>query len=543
MSESDVQVQSIFIEAIRNKLIDRHDLSVTQFKEIIEKQPDNHVAWYELAFALDKTKKYDEALDAITKALSYLPNSTHYLQLEATVYHDLQKAPDELNTYKKLQSLEPYKESHYTAMVDLLVHSSNLIEAVKVLTLLEDQKGINEISSLQKASLYQQLGKNKDAESELVKLYDAFPTETKYMHALASFYVKQNKVNKANEIFKQIIAISPADERANLALASTYRLEGKDDEYLVSIQTLMENQSIPMDTKVLELIPYLQKGIDSKDQGLLSLIEKYAALLVQDYPKEAKPYALYGDVLIAFGKKGLAYQQYQKAVALNNSVKPLWANYIELAELFEDGPENELIAEQAYDLFPNDITMAMAYTKALIKSGKINEAKSALLQTQMMASNRKEYLESTKSLELALAFAEGNSQQVDQLKSSIKSINPKSFLAYYIPATLLVSNQKNDAKVMDLINQGLKEFPTSADLRGYKAILLFRAKKYEEAKALFESALPLPSGQTHLYHEYYGDTLFMLKDVDQAMIEWNKSLELNPNNSKLKKKILDKTIK
>ena len=64
------------------------------------------------------------------------------------------------------------------------------------------------------------------------------------MHALASFYVKQNKVNKANEIFKQIIAISPADERANLALASTYRLEGKDDEYLVSIQTLMENQSI-----------------------------------------------------------------------------------------------------------------------------------------------------------------------------------------------------------------------------------------------------------------------------------------------------------
>ena len=55
MSESDVQVQSIFIEAIRNKLIDRHDLSVTQFKEIIEKQPDNHVAWYELAFALDKT--------------------------------------------------------------------------------------------------------------------------------------------------------------------------------------------------------------------------------------------------------------------------------------------------------------------------------------------------------------------------------------------------------------------------------------------------------------------------------------------------------
>ena len=111
-----------------------------------------------------------------------------------------------------------------------------------------------------------------------------------------------------------------------------------------------------------------------------------------------------------------------------------------MADLFEDGPENELIAEQAYDLFPNDITMAMAYTKALIKSGKINEAKSVLLQTQMMASNRKEYLESTKSLELALAFAEGNSQQVDQLKSSIKSFNPKSFLAYYIPATLLVSN-------------------------------------------------------------------------------------------------------
>ena len=47
LTESSIQTQSIFIEAIRNKLIDRHDLSVPQFREIIKKEPKNHVVWYE----------------------------------------------------------------------------------------------------------------------------------------------------------------------------------------------------------------------------------------------------------------------------------------------------------------------------------------------------------------------------------------------------------------------------------------------------------------------------------------------------------------
>ena len=82
-SEQDVQTESVFIEAIRNKLIDRHDLSVPQFRELIKKQPENHVLWYELGYGLMKTKKVDEAIDAVSKAVSLYPNHTNYLELQA----------------------------------------------------------------------------------------------------------------------------------------------------------------------------------------------------------------------------------------------------------------------------------------------------------------------------------------------------------------------------------------------------------------------------------------------------------------------------
>ena len=81
LTESSIQTQSIFIEAIRNKLIDRHDLSVPQFREIIKKEPKNHVVWYELGFGLYKSKQLDEALDAAKKANELHANEKQYLSL------------------------------------------------------------------------------------------------------------------------------------------------------------------------------------------------------------------------------------------------------------------------------------------------------------------------------------------------------------------------------------------------------------------------------------------------------------------------------
>ena len=89
-SEADVQAESTFIEATRNKMIGRFDLAIDQYKEILKKQPGNDVIWYELANAYLMTKKPTEALDAIKQSITAKPNNIFYLQLQANIFHSIQ---------------------------------------------------------------------------------------------------------------------------------------------------------------------------------------------------------------------------------------------------------------------------------------------------------------------------------------------------------------------------------------------------------------------------------------------------------------------
>jgi tetratricopeptide (TPR) repeat protein len=541
-SEQDVQTESVFIEAIRNKLIDRHDLSIPQFRELIKKQPENHVLWYELGYGLMKTKRIDEAIDAVTKAISLFPNHTNYLELLADLYQIKQDFPNEINVYRKLQNINPYKESYYTHWVDLLIASGKKEEAVKVLSLLEENKGINEISSLRKASLLEQTGKNKDAESELLKLNASFSNDIKYLHALASFYSRTQKSEKANAVYHQILGINPADDKANLALAAMYKNIGQDDQYLQALQSLMDNGSISLDAKIMELIPYLEKAINKKDKALITTIEKYASNLVLAYPDEAKTHALYGDVLSAEGRDAAAYSQYQESLKFNRSIKSVWIQFLLLSKQFDEPAIFLKYAEQAFDLFPNEPMLAIAYTQAMIRNGDIEGGKSMVRQALLMSANHPVYLETIYSISLGLDYLDSQNLQVTSDLAKIKSINAKSFQAIKYPIEILLSQNKNLETAAQLAVQGLKEFPHHPDLEGFLGMINYRQKKFVEAKSNLEFAVSQYAENAPAFHETYGDALFMLKDVDAALAAWKKAAEINPFNARVKKKILDKTI-
>ncbi|MEO5582785.1 MAG: hypothetical protein ABIR66_08840 [Saprospiraceae bacterium] len=541
-SEEEVQIESTFIEAIRNKLIDRHDLSIPQFREIVKKQPDNHVVWYELAYGLWKTKMYDEALDAANKAVSLMPRQVSYLKMQGDIFHAKQNVPDEINVYKKIQSIEPYKESNYTYWVDLLLNAGKWDEAIKVLNLLEQKKGINEISSFKKTTLYEQNGKLKEAEAELLKLNNAFPSDLRYLHVLAGFYSKNQKQEKASEMYKQILTINPGDERANLALASSYKLSGKDELYLQSLQGLMDNGSISLDAKIVELIPYLEKAISKKDNSLLSIIDKYASFLVLAYPDEAKTHALSGDVLFAQGHDAEAFNQYQVALKLNQTIKSVWIQFLELAGRFEEPSSFVQSTERAFDLFPNEPSVALAYSYALIKNGDYQDARSIINQLLLMSSNNPGWLEKVYGIELSLDYLEGKKDLILAIATKIKSINPKSISLYRYPVELLTYIGKDLTLADELTRQALKDYPQSPELEGYLGVINFKLKKYSEAKAVLETVLTKSTPSNVLFMETYGDTLFMLKENEMAISAWKKALELNPFSNRLKKKVLDKTL-
>lgn len=465
-TESQIQTQSVFIEAIQNKLIDRHDLSIPQFREILKKEPNNHVVWYELGNGLYKTKKTDEALDAIKKANDLYPNQKTYLWLLASVYQQKMDYKQEAATYKKLQALEPLNESIYTQWLLALNAEGSTEESIRVLNLLEKSKGINEISSLQKASIYSFLGKSKEEEEELLKLNKTFPGDLKYMHALAAFYTKSQKQSKAEEVFKRILELYPYDERASLALATTMKQAGQDDQYLQAITSLIENPSISLDVKILELIPYLNKAIGKNDKTLLAVIEKHANILATLNKNEPKCLALLGDIYGAQGNDYNAFKSYAQAVRAGRNPKSVWKNYLELASKYEPPLQFKSLAESAFDQFPNEAYFAIVYSKALISNHEIPEARSIIQQAGLMAAGKKDYTSLLSSVQLMLAEEEKDNAAINDLsKSSLTDLGNKWLIEYHI------AQNANPQKLNAVIQQAVKQTTDSKQFDSYSSLV------------------------------------------------------------------------
>lgn len=505
LTESSIQTQSIFIEAIRNKLIDRHDLSVPQFREIIKKEPKNHVVWYELGFGLYKSKQLDEALDAAKKANELHANEKQYLSLLATIYHQKQDFLLEAGIYKKIQSLDPYSESTYVLWTDALKAEGKWEEAIKTLDLMEQKKGVNEISSLQKASLYSQLGKAKEEENELIKLNNVFPGDTKYLHALASFYTKSQKQEKAEDVYKKILAINPSDERASLAMANKFKQSGQDDQYLQSISGLIENPSISLDAKILELIPFINKALNSNDSSLLKILEKHAVSLSKSAPDNPKSLALLGDVFAAQRKDYDAFISYEKAIKAGHCPKSVWSNFLDLSSRFLPDAEHIENVEKAFDLFPNEPTYALQYSKALIWSGRAGEAKSIVMQAGLMIGDQKNYKPSLQALKYILAEEDKDQTMIVDLSkdpSLLSSVNAQKLVIDYF-----LNKKEQPGKAGLWIDIANKLEPKDEVLKKLKIEAESKSKTQKEIKIEGDVSNPLGQAKKLMEEGDYGSAI------------------------------------
>ncbi len=84
--------------------------------------------------------------------------------------------------------------------------------------------------------------------------------------------------------------------------------------------------------------------------------------------------------------------------------------------------------------------------------------------------------------------------------------------------------------------QLVKNFPDNASYLDTHAWVLYAREKYKEAKKVMEKAIQT-SQATATHFEHYGDILFQLGDIDNAVKQWQKAKQRDGGNASLDKKI------
>ena len=105
---------------------------------------------------------------------------------------------------------------------------------------------------------------------------------------------------------------------------------------------------------------------------------------------------------------------------------------------------------------------------------------------------------------------------------------------------LSLSNKDLD-KAERMASKAVYANPNNATFIDTYAWVFFKKKNYDMALFYIKSAINNSDEPSSDILEHYGDILFVTGDTEEAVKQWEKALELDPDNELLKRKVENKT--
>ncbi len=533
-TESTVQLEEIFIDGTREKLLGNYEKAEAKFREVLQKDPANGAASYELARVYDALKKQDEALSSAKKAVELEPTNVWFRMYFADLCQRNGKDKESAAQYEQLVKMEPKNHEYYFKWAYHLVRASQPSRAIEVYEKLEKLTGVNPEVARHKHTLYMGLGDYKNAGKEIEDLIAAFPNDTEYRHLLAIFYEQIDEKAKARETYQQILRINPNDARAGIALAE----EGKSDDirFLHSLKPIFENPNTDIDTKIKEIIPYVSRLAETGDKNLGVTLLALASVIERVHPNSAKAHSVLGDVLYHSGDKMKALDQYQKTLKLNDKVWSVWEQLLYLYAELKDYDNLIATSEAALDIFPNQALAHYLNGVGYNGKGKHSEASGSLQQALMMSSkNPRLRYDVLTETGITWFFLKQYPKSDAAFEEALK-INDKAPAALKSYSFCLASRGENLEKAKSLatrLNEIAPNLPASEDAL---AFVHYKLKDYKTAKELLTKALQHGGDTDPGILERYGDVLFQTGNATEAVQYWHKAIEKGGNSPLLERK-------
>lgn len=532
-----VAIEKKIIEGKKYELLGDWEKAESIFKSILDADVQNSVANYELSRTMAGARKYDEALNYIRKAIRIEPDNEWYLLMEADIHERKNDLLSAMNIYDQLIALRPDRIHYYEMMINLSKKTNQKDRLLATLDKYEKEIGLTETITRNRFETLDALGRTQEALAAIHKLTELYPTNIDYKYLAASYCRTKGLEDQATSYYKQIIELDPNDSRARLALAGTQKDEGNKAGYLQSITSIINNPSLNIDVKLQELIPYVLEYSDKKDPALGKALIDVADKLVKTHPKEAKAFAMQGDVLSIMDKKQESIQAYTTSTQLNGNVYAVWEQLITLLINTYQYDEVRTCAHKAIDIFPNHAYLYYASGYGAYKERAFDEALDMLNEALIMTGKNIPQKISVYNV-LGMVYDElGQPDKSIEAFETALSLNPRSAETLSQYALVLSRRIEQSEKAMAMADKVLSEGNHNALVHQWIAEVFYNQKKYSKANQSIQAAIE--KGTDAAGYNLAGDILIAIGETEKALDMWQTALEKGYPSSEVKKKLSD----
>lgn len=535
-----IKAERLFFEGQQAKLIGDLDEAYEKFLAASKLYAHLDAAFYELAQLKQLANDFEGAENSMLKALEVSPDNVWYLRYlgdlkasqfkydeAAMVFHDLRIAyPQEYDYY--------FQEAYYLIMLN------ELKAAIEVYDEVEAAIGVQADASLQKHKIYIRLNKIDEAVAELTKLINTYPDEMDFRVELADFYLINGQNEEAVKVLETILSIDENNVYALTSLADYYRTMGESGKALQYSEKAFANPDIPLDAKISVLYNYIKYFEQRKDQ--ISDAYLLSNILVETHPKEAKAYAIAGDLRYLNNEAEKALPFYYRSLELQHDIFTVWQQVFFINSELAQYDDLVKKTDQAKEYFPNQALVYFFNGLGHQQLKHFSDAEKAYQRAVKMSADNKE-LKAQLYSNLGDVYNElGLFSESDEFFDKALALNPENAYvlnnySYYLS---LRGDKLEKAAQMSLLSNKLE--PGNSSFLDTYAWVLFKSGEYEEAKEWQLRAIDAAENPSATLLEHLGDILFKLGLKYEALNKWKEAAEKNGGSEKLTKKIADKAF-
>ena len=532
--EVDTRFQEVFFQAQLEKAKNNPAKAYELFQQCIKIEPQSAAAHYEVGRAeLEGQNNAKAALEHAKVCVAADDQNPWYQQLLARSYAAISKYDAAIKAYREVVRMSPDNYDMLFELANTQLYANKQQDAIATFSVVESKIGIYEELSVQKHLLYEEMKQYEKAGLELERLANNYPDEPRYWGMAAQFYQRYNMKNNATMALEKMVKADPTNGQVHWQLSEYYATQGDEKRSYEELKLAFGSTEVNIDQKMAVLLRYYSLTQQRPER----LADAHALLVIAEevHPSEAKAFAMYGDFLAREGKLSEALLKYKRAVELGAAMSLIWKQVLEIEAELADFTSLANDAPRALELYPLVPEFYFFAGLAQQHENNISKALDAFsIGKELVVDNpillKRFYVALGETYHTLKQYDKSDASFDEALRIDPTDVFVMNNYAYY----LAVRNMKLElAANMSARSNELQ--PGMASFQDTYAYVLFRQGKYTEALAWIQKAIAHGALSADMI-EHYGDILFHLGRVDEAVAEWKKASTMVGAGEKLSDK-------
>ena len=525
-----------FTEGVKYFILEDMDKALMLFEKSLESDAENAAAHFKIANILAEQGKLEEALSHANTALKMAPDNKYYYLTKAEILTKQSNFPEAAQVYEQMIETVDGTNEYLFELAAIYLYQQDFEQALDTYQRVEHQYGVIPEVINAKQKIYLQQNQLDKAIEEGVRLVETFPDEVAFVMELAEVFVSNGREKEAIPYLKSLLEIAPDNPEAQLMLAKIYQNTGDSMQAEENMQVAFANPDLSLSLKLGLVAKYIQELPNKTiEQLCASLTDK----IIEAHPDEADAYVIKADFLNAISQREAARDLYLKSTRYDESTFEVWQNLITIE--FQDLHQTDSVlvhSEQALELFPNQGVLFFYNGAAHASEKSYQEAAYALEQARQLSNNK----ELTMYCNIYLGDVYNGLEEYEKSSEAYEAVlqsDPTNDYVLNNYSYFLALRQERLDYAQQLSTRLLELDPDNANYLDTHGWVLFSSGDFKQSRKYIEQAIDAGAKSGEVI-EHYGDVLFKLGQVDEAVRQWMKAKGMNDTSEILDKKIADR---